>query len=205
MSEKRAQVSYWMSTRYPLFQANYDTGRMMLERLIVVCKARGLHPVLFEEPRDMAIIGHALDAPFSRYRSTCRTLSLKYSIPFLGGFVGAANLANGDFYDIWHIARAGPGQVAEAPVREDRTAAQALRPGLNGIGRRPLVLGAKLALGPPALAGRSRRAPPKARQARAFGSVFREAPGFVAAVCPRCYDASKPKGEAWPVARAARA
>ncbi len=107
VADKRDEVSYWAASRYPIFQANYDTCRMMLERLIVVCKARGLHPVLVEEPRDMAIIGHALDAPISCYRSICRTLSVKYSIPFLSGFVEAANLTNGDFYDIWHIVQSG--------------------------------------------------------------------------------------------------
>ena len=61
------RVSGW-STKYPLFQANFSTARMMLERLITVCKSRGLHPVLVETPRNMAIIGHTMDAPIARVR-----------------------------------------------------------------------------------------------------------------------------------------
>lgn len=55
----------------------------------------------------MAIIGHTMDAPLSRVTSTCCTLSVKYSIPFLGGFAGAAHVANDDFYDLWHVREAG--------------------------------------------------------------------------------------------------
>ncbi len=205
LATKRSMVSGWTTSRYPVFKANYSIGRKMLKRLISVCKSRGLHPVLVELPRNMAVIGHTMDAPIARVTRTCHVLSKKYSIPFVGGWVKAAHLANGDFYDIWHLVE--PGRVKWQRLLSEKTA-QLLKLyslGSTGFGRRPLVLGAKLALGPPALAGRGRRAPPKARQARAFGSVFREAPGFVAAVCPRCYDASKPKGEAWPVAQAARA
>jgi hypothetical protein len=105
--QKLAQVSSWMADGYPALQANYGTARMMLERLIVGCKARGLHPVLVDLPQDTAIIGHAMDAPISRCGSTCRALSVKYSIPYLGGLADAANLANGDFYDLWHIHASG--------------------------------------------------------------------------------------------------
>jgi hypothetical protein len=120
VSKKRTQAREWMENRYPLFQANFSASRRMLEQLITVCKSRGLHPVLVETPRNMAIIGRTLDAPISRVESTCRALSIKYSIPFLSGFVGSANLANGDFYDLWHIVE--PGRVKWQRLLSEKTA-----------------------------------------------------------------------------------
>ena len=55
----------------------------------------------------MAIIGHTLDQPIARYKATCAALSKTYHLPPFVSFVTAANLKNGDFYDLWHSRRAG--------------------------------------------------------------------------------------------------
>ena len=120
VAQKRALVSQWIANNSSFFQADFSANRRMLKRLITVCKSRGLHPVLVETPRNMAIIGHRMDAPLSRVRRTCRALSAKYSIPFLSGFVGATHLANGDFHDLWHIVR--PGRVKWQRLLSKKTA-----------------------------------------------------------------------------------
>ena len=129
LQAKRALVSRWMAEVYPVFQSQYSTQSMLLERLITVCKSRDLHPILVEVPRNMAIIGHAMDRPISRVRRTCRALSAEYSIPFLGGFVGAANLANLDFYDTSHIVE--PGRVKWQRLLSRETARQLRHYGLG--------------------------------------------------------------------------
>lgn len=103
---KRMLVAKWLQMRYPVFKRNYDTSVSVLTTLITTCQSRGLHPVLFELPRNTEIIGHMLDAPVTRYRATCRSLASKYGIPYVSLITGAG-LRNRDFYDLWHILDTG--------------------------------------------------------------------------------------------------
>jgi hypothetical protein len=118
---KRSAVTWWLKMRYPPFKADYNGCAIRLERLIKVCKSRGLYPVLIDMPRNMQIIGHALDAPISRFRHTCSALKKKYSIPFVGDFNRSANLVNSDFFDNWHLVE--PGRVKWQDLLSKKTEA----------------------------------------------------------------------------------
>lgn len=106
-AKKKSLVSAWLADRYPVFRRNYASSRGVLERLIKACLVKeGTHPVLFELPRNTAIIGHRLDPPFARYRKACQALAKKYDIPYVS-FVAQAKLPNSSFYDLWHLVEPG--------------------------------------------------------------------------------------------------
>lgn len=126
-SEKRALLKKWLRERYPVFKQRYPSNILVLENLIKACLRRGLHPVMLDLPRDMAIIGHALDAPITRYHKGCTALARKYHVPFVN-FVGAAKLVNRDFYDLWHLVE--PGRAKWQPLLATRTATLLVRYGM---------------------------------------------------------------------------
>ena len=105
-AKKRALVQGWLDDRYPVFKRNFATSAAVLETLIRVCRRRGHYPVLFELPRDAAVIGSSLNAPTTKFRDRCRALATKYEIPWIS-FVNAARLPDRDFYDLWHLVEPG--------------------------------------------------------------------------------------------------
>jgi hypothetical protein len=106
LAEKRALVPRWLTRRYPIFRSRYTYNLGQLERVIRICKRRGLHPVMLDLPRNMIVIGHAFDRPIQRYQQGCRALAKKYHVPFLN-FVRDARLLNRDFQDLAHIVESG--------------------------------------------------------------------------------------------------
>ncbi len=105
-SKKRALLTTWLAKRYPVYKRNFATSAGVLERLIKVCQTRGYKPVLFELPRNTAVIGSSLNAPTTKYRGRCRKLAAKYKIPWVS-LVKAAKLPNSSFYDLWHLVEPG--------------------------------------------------------------------------------------------------
>lgn len=105
-ANKRMLVTAWRTDRYPVFRRNFATSAGVLEKLVKLCRQRDFHPVLFELPRNTAIMGHQLDEPIARYSATCKTLAKNHRIPFVS-FVAAARLRNRDFYDLWHLVEPG--------------------------------------------------------------------------------------------------
>jgi hypothetical protein len=128
-SAKKALVQSWLAERYPKFKLNYATSAAVLEKLVTSCLARGLRPVLFELPRNTAIIGHQLDAPFARTRKTCQTLAAKYKIPYVS-LVAQAKLPNSSFYDLWHLVE--PGRKVWQNLLSAKTAALLKQYGYDG-------------------------------------------------------------------------
>jgi hypothetical protein len=130
-TKKRALVRAWRSDRYPVFTRNFKTSAAVLQTLIKVCQARGYKPVLFELPRNTAVIGSSLSAPTARYRDTCRALAARYRIPWVS-FVKAAELPNRYFYDLWHLVE--PGRTVWQALLSAKTAALLERYGYDGGG-----------------------------------------------------------------------
>lgn len=128
LAQKRAAVSYWVTKRYPVFRSRYAYNLRQLERLIRVCKRRGLHPVMLDLPRNMAVIGHAFDDPISRYQRGCRALAKEYRVPFIN-FVADAHLLNRDFYDLGHLVE--PGRPKFQRLLSDKTIALLERYGMK--------------------------------------------------------------------------
>ena len=105
MSNK-ALAADWMKNRYPVFTHNYAYNLKVLKKLITACKARGLHPVLLDTPRNTPIVGRVFGKPVSRYRATCKKLAAQFNIPFVDK-VAAARFATADFFDLWHAVPPG--------------------------------------------------------------------------------------------------
>ena len=116
---KRFSVDYWLERRWPEFTARYADNLGSLESVIQACLARGLHPVLLDLPRDLAIIGHAFDQPVATYKKGCLWLSRKYGIPWLT-FVKTANLKDSDYFDLFHLVE--PGRVKYQKLLSQKTA-----------------------------------------------------------------------------------
>ena len=116
---KRFYVDYWLTKRWPELTARYQYNLGALESVIHACLARGLHPVLLDLPRDLAVIGHAFDEPVAMYKAGCVWLSRKYGIPWLTP-VKAAGLEDGDFFDLFHLVE--PGRVKYQKLLSQKTA-----------------------------------------------------------------------------------
>ena len=130
-AKKRMLVEAWRADRYPVFKRNFATSAGVLETLIKVCQARGMRPVLFELPRNTAIIGNKLSTPTARYRDKSRALGKKYGVPYVS-FVAAAKLPNSSFYDLWHLVE--PGRKAWQNLLSAKTAALLRQYGYDGGG-----------------------------------------------------------------------
>jgi hypothetical protein len=129
-AEKRALVKAWLADRYPVFKRNCAISAGVLEKLIRACKAKtGAHPVLFELPRDSAVIGHQLDAATARYRATCRALHKRYDIPYVS-LVAQTKLPNSSFYDLWHLVE--PGRAVWQKQLSSRTVDLLKKYGMTG-------------------------------------------------------------------------
>ncbi len=105
-AKKKALVKSWLRDRYPVYKRNFATSASVLVTLIKVCQTRGFYPVLFELPRNTAVIGGSLNAPTAKYRVKCRRLAAKYHVPWVS-LVSAARLPNRSFYDLWHLVEPG--------------------------------------------------------------------------------------------------
>lgn len=104
VARKKTLLRDWLADRYPIFKKNYSSSLRTLDRLVVACRDKGMHPVLLEMPRNTATVGHALDAPVARYTSSCRALAKKRGVPWVGLL---ARPPNGAFYDLWHLVEPG--------------------------------------------------------------------------------------------------
>ena len=125
-AKKRDLVRAWRADRYPVFTRNFATSAAVLQTLVKVCLARGYKPVLFELPRNTAIIGSSLSAPTARFRDKCRALAAQYRIPWVS-FVKTAGLTERGLLRPLAPGRTGPHRVAGPPEREDGEAARAVR------------------------------------------------------------------------------
>jgi hypothetical protein len=127
--KKRAMARQWLSTRYPVYKANFNRNAALLETLVKLCRTRGYKPVLLELPRNTQVIGSALDAPTAKFRDTCRSLAAKYSIPWVS-LVSRAKIPSRDFYDIWHLVE--PGRAVWQTLLSARTTALLKQYGFDG-------------------------------------------------------------------------
>ena len=119
VTQKQHSVRSWMLQRYPVYKAHFHLGSSALETLVKLCLARHYYPVLFELPRNRAIIGSAFNTPLSMCRTRCQHLAAKYNIPYVS-FVSKADLPNRDFYDLWHLIE--PGRYIWQPLLAKNTA-----------------------------------------------------------------------------------
>jgi hypothetical protein len=105
-TRKRALLTKWLRTRYPVFQQRFSHNADRLRDLVAACQERGFGVVLFNLPLNLKIIGHRMDRPRARYRRNCEAVSAKYGVPWVD-FVAKLRLANRDFVDNWHLVETG--------------------------------------------------------------------------------------------------
>ncbi len=118
LATKRSYVAYWMDQRWPNFQSHYDGELAVLQEIIRVCRRRRLRVALLDLPRDLPAIGSALDEPVSTYHDGCSRLARRWNVPWLH-FVGSCDLADSDFFDIFHLVE--PGRVKFQSALSDAT------------------------------------------------------------------------------------
>jgi len=128
-SQKKAMVQQWLSERYPVYKANFSRNAALLETLIKVCRSRGYKPVLFELPRNTAVIGSSLNTPTTKFRAKCAALAKQHGVPWIS-FVSKAKIPNPDFYDIWHLVE--PGRTIWQKLLSAKTAALLKQYGYDG-------------------------------------------------------------------------
>ena len=105
-TRKRALLTRWVRTRYPVFQKRFSHNADRLRDLVAACQERGFGVVLFNLPLNLKIIKHRMDRPRARYRRNCEAVSAKYGVPWVD-FVAKLRLANRDFVDNWHLVETG--------------------------------------------------------------------------------------------------
>ena len=125
LAEKKAHGPRLAGPPLPGLPGPIQVQPGQLDRLIRACRRRGLHPVLIDMPRNIAVIGHALDRPMQRYRNACWALADEYDIPFVN-FVSAAGLVNRDFHDLVHLVEPGWPKFQSLLAAKTVTPAQAL-------------------------------------------------------------------------------
>lgn len=103
---KRELVSRWMTRRWDGFLASRRANLLAILRLVETCRQRGLRPVLLDQPLDLEVVGHGLDAPRGSYRSACRRLSRRYHFTYLA-YAHPLRLPTAYFWDLMHVLPPG--------------------------------------------------------------------------------------------------
>jgi hypothetical protein len=117
-ARKKLMLQQWLTTRYPEFKKHFKLNAALLTTLVETCKARGLHPVLLDLPRNTDMIGKALDKPVSRMTAACKSVAAAENVPWVS-FVAQAHVPNASFYDLWHLVQ--PGRVTWQKLLSART------------------------------------------------------------------------------------
>jgi len=105
-ANKEMLADRWLQRRLPVFEDNAGANASELEALVSTCAERGLHPVLVATPWNTDVIGDAFDGPRRTWTAACERIAADYGIPFLD-FSTDVGLADGDFYDLFHLVEPG--------------------------------------------------------------------------------------------------
>ena len=106
LTRKRELVPRWMERRWTGFQANRAKNFASLTRIIKLCAAKGLRPVLLDQPLDMNIVGTGLDRPRLSIRNGCdrlvSTYGKEYGVRYLH-FTRSVAIPTKDYWDMHHL------------------------------------------------------------------------------------------------------
>lgn len=106
LTRKHELVPRWMERRWAGFQANRRANFAALTRIIKACAARGLRPVLLDQPLDTKIAGVGLDRPRLSIRKGCDRLvsryGKKYGVRYVH-FTKSVAIPTRDFWDMHHL------------------------------------------------------------------------------------------------------
>jgi hypothetical protein len=106
LTRKKELVPRWMQRRWTPFQNNLDANFAAITRIIKACAAKGLRPVLLDQPLDMKIVGTGLDRPRLKIRARCdrlvRRFGKTYGVRYLH-FTKSVAIPTKDYWDMHHL------------------------------------------------------------------------------------------------------
>jgi hypothetical protein len=105
-AQQRAIARRWIRWHSAQFRANRAANLADLGRLVALCKAKGLRPVLVDMPFNLAAAGRTLAKPRAAYRVACIRLARRDRIRYVS-FLKALHLPARDFWDNGHLLRPG--------------------------------------------------------------------------------------------------
>jgi hypothetical protein len=105
-SQQRSIARRWIRWHAKEFRDNRAPNLADLGKLIALCKAKGLRPVLVDMPFNLAAGGDILARPRAVYRNACLRLARRHGIHY-ASFLHALDLPSSDFWDNAHLLRAG--------------------------------------------------------------------------------------------------
>jgi hypothetical protein len=106
LARKQELVPRWMRRRWAGFHSNLSANFAALDRLLALCRAKGLRPVLVDTPLDVRVVGHGLDKARAVYRAGCRRLARRYHAPYLS-LQPPSPLPTADYWDLMHLLPPG--------------------------------------------------------------------------------------------------
>jgi hypothetical protein len=106
LAQQRGIARRWIRWHTGEFSRNRAPNMADLGKLIALCRAKGLRPVLVDMPFNLAAGGHILAEPRGVYRRACTRLARHYGIHY-ASFLRALDLPSSDFWDNAHLLRAG--------------------------------------------------------------------------------------------------
>jgi hypothetical protein len=105
-AQQRSIARRWIRWHAAQFSRNRAPNLADLGKLVALCKAKGLRPVLVDMPFNLAAGGDILARPRAVYRSACIRLARHHGIHY-ASFLRALDLPSTDFWDNAHLLRAG--------------------------------------------------------------------------------------------------
>jgi len=106
LAQQRGIARRWIRWHAAEFGRNRAPNLADLGKLIALCQAKGLRPVLVDMPFNLAAGGRILAKPRAVYRHACTRLARQYGIHY-ASFLRALDLPSSDYWDNAHLLRAG--------------------------------------------------------------------------------------------------
>ena len=106
LTRKRELVPRWMERRWAGFAANKRANVAAIQRVITLCKSKGLRPIIVDLPLDLRVVGSGLDRPRIAIRDAMNGLARRNGIRYIH-FNKSLNLPSSAFWDLHHLLRPG--------------------------------------------------------------------------------------------------
>lgn len=106
LAHKRDLVPRWMERRWADFRASKRANVAEVRRVVRLCKAKGLRPIIIDLPLDLRVVGAGLDRPRSAIRSSMERLARQHDIRYIR-FNRSLGLPSSSYWDLHHLLRSG--------------------------------------------------------------------------------------------------
>jgi hypothetical protein len=106
LTRKRELVPRWMDRRWAGFQENKARNVAKIQRIIDLCKSKGLRPIILDLPLDLRVVGSGLDKPRNAIRAAMNGLARRNDIRYIH-FNESLGLPSSSFWDLHHLLKPG--------------------------------------------------------------------------------------------------